>query len=1031
MYLLPDTELQKRLQRWSRFLVICISAIAALALAGWNWNIPALKHFGHGFASMNPATAVSLLLIAISFYLLSVPSGRSGRRDTGNVLATIVIIIGLLKVLGVLFGLEPQLDTVLFPSKVLREVVDGFPNRMSPNTAICIMAAGVALLTLHYETRRKIVPAQFIGLGIILISIFSLLGYLYQVKHFIGLLTHIQMALNTAICFFCFGFAILFVNSDKGWMRELTNLSGASLTGRILLPAAILIPALLGLFRLWGFQVGLYNEGFGTAIYALFVIIAFAGIIMYHTIALNKKDLLEQQTENALRASEEQTRGIFDNAPDAIILIDDQGRISKWNLESERLFGWKASEVVGKLLHDTIIPPEFREAHKRGMNRYLQSGESVIMGRSIDLWGVKKNGEQIDISLRISPLPHDEKRFFIGFMRDITERKLMENKLKTFNEELSTQVEQKTSELTDIFERVTDGFIALDTNFCYTFLNKKAGQLIHHNPASLIGKCVWDIFPDAVGSETYRTFQKAMNEQIYICSTDYYEPLDLWQENHIYPSPKGLSVFIRDITESKRAEARVTEASNLADKLIDALPGVFYFYDATGKFIRWNKTFEEVTEYTPEEIATMHPTQFFPPEEQEYIAGRIGTVFTTGINDAEAHFLTKSGKRIPHYFKAVLTTYKGGPCLLGSGIDITERVKAEEQLRASETKYKLLFENNPLAMWMLGLPEYDVREVNEAALVQYGYTREEFLALDIFTIRPNEDIEHLKSITNREFRGMRHVGIWQHQKKDGTIIYTDVITDDIYYEGKPVRLVLANEVTEQHLAEERLKESYESIRKLTEHLQNIREEERLHIAREIHDELGQLLTVLKMDVSWLNKKIQPATDPVQQKLTELLSLIDTTVKTVRRIASELRPSLLDDLGLLAAMEWHLEEFERRSGIAQSAVLPDTELKLPDPIKIGLFRIFQESLTNVARHSGAKNVNVSLIQKHKQLILSITDDGKGLAEGKGESKTLGLLGMKERTSGMGGEYNISSKPGEGTTVNVMVPLPEIDIAQNQN
>jgi signal transduction histidine kinase len=131
------------------------------------------------------------------------------------------------------------------------------------------------------------------------------------------------------------------------------------------------------------------------------------------------------------------------------------------------------------------------------------------------------------------------------------------------------------------------------------------------------------------------------------------------------------------------------------------------------------------------------------------------------------------------------------------------------------------------------------------------------------------------------------------------------------------------------------------------------------------------------------------------------------------------------------MEWHLEEFERRSGIAQSAVLPDMELKLPDPIKIGLFRIFQESLTNVARHSGAKNVNVSLVQKHKQLILSITDDGKGLAEGKGESKTLGLLGMKERTSGMGGEYNISSKPGEGTTVNVMVPLPEIDIVQNQN
>ena len=328
----------------------------------------------------------------------------------------------------------------------------------------------------------------------------------------------------------------------------------------------------------------------------------------------------------------------------------------------------------------------------------------------------------------------------------------------------------------------------------------------------------------------------------------------------------------------------------------------------------------------------MHPVDFFPEEEKKYITERIEGVFQKGVNDADAHFLTKTGEKIPYYFKAVLINYEGGPCLLGNGIDITERKKAETELRASEQKYKLLFDSNPLSMWMLSLPEYNIIDVNEVALLQYGYTKEEFLKLSVLDFRPKEDIERFKASTNTDFRGIYHAGVWRHVKKNGDIMYVDIVTHDILYKGQETRLVLANDVTEKYIAEEKLKESYESIRTLTGHLQNVREEERLHIAREIHDELGQLLTVLKMDVSWLNKKIEPDNNFAKEKLTEILSLIDTTVKTVRRIASELRPSLLDDLGLLAAMEWHLEEFERRSGILTELHLPETELQLPDCFK---------------------------------------------------------------------------------------------------
>src|SRR5690606_13355257 len=140
-------------------------------------------------------------------------------------------------------------------------------------------------------------------------------------------------------------------------------------------------------------------------------------------------------------------------------------------------------------------------------------------------------------------------------------------------------------------------------------------------------------------------------------------------------------------------------------------------------------------------------------------------------------------------------------------------------------------------------------------------------------------------------------------------------------------------------------------------------------------------------VSWLNRKLKSEEGPIKDKLTDLSALLDTTVRTVRRISSELRPSLIDDLGLVAAMEWHMDEFSKRSGVICSAEFPDTELILSDSVKIGLYRIFQESLTNVGRHAEAKNVHIVLRKTQNQLILTIQDDGIGFDETKRNKKTL--------------------------------------------
>ena len=179
--------------------------------------------------------------------------------------------------------------------------------------------------------------------------------------------------------------------------------------------------------------------------------------------------------------------------------------------------------------------------------------------------------------------------------------------------------------------------------------------------------------------------------------------------------------------------------------------------------------------------------------------------------------------------------------------------------------------------------------------------------------------------------------------------------------------------------------------------------------------------VQNMDVSWFLKKLASPDDTNRQKLKGMMDMLDHTVKTVRRIASELRPTLLDDLGLIAAMEWHLKEFEKRSGIKTELKEPGEELLLTDAAKIGLFRIFQESLTNVARHSKATKVTVDLLAEQDHIVLCIKDNGIGFDEEKiSQKRTLGILGMKERSAMIRGNYEISSIPGKGTTVVVSVP-----------
>ena len=228
---------------------------------------------------------------------------------------------------------------------------------------------------------------------------------------------------------------------------------------------------------------------------------------------------------------------------------------------------------------------------------------------------------------------------------------------------------------------------------------------------------------------------------------------------------------------------------------------------------------------------------------------------------------------------------------------------------------------------------------------------------------------------------------------------------------------------EKQVAEKEMKELNEQLRNLAAHLQHVREEEQARIAREIHDELGQILTAIKMDISSASRKITDHVDDAKSSLSRALNMVDDTVRTVRRIASELRPGILEDFGLIAALEWQSQEFEKRNDILCDYSCPISKLTVEKNISIGLYRIYQEALTNIARHSEADIVKSSLEKEGDNLVLTIYDNGRGFDPLDVKSKkTLGLLGMKERALIMKGELVIQSMPGRGTTITITIPLP---------
>lgn len=464
---------------------------------------------------------------------------------------------------------------------------------------------------------------------------------------------------------------------------------------------------------------------------------------------------------------------------------------------------------------------------------------------------------------------------------------------------------QKQREATNaILERISEAFIALDSRWRYTYVNKKAAEMLHRSAESMLGSSIWDDYPLFKKSSFHDACHEALQKQTYIQLEEYYESHQSWIEHHIYPSRDGLSIYFRDITQSKKAAQQLEASEKYFRTLIEKSTDGLVLFDDSYK----------VT------------------------------------------FISPSVERLTGY---------GAADLIGRNI----------------------------ANFPSGDDALTVREALKRLEEQPG---------------KSEDIT------------------FQYKHKDGHPIWLEgTFTNHLRNENIRAMIFNFHEITGRIEVERSLREHAEEIQKLSGYLQDVREEERTAIAREIHDVLGQQLTALKMDTSWLRKN--PTSDKFTERVDGMIALIDETIRTVRKISSDLRPGILDDFGLAAAIEWQTAEFAKKTVIDAKVRVPEELPPIDEKLATNIFRIYQETLTNIARHAEASTVVTELEIYENILQLTVRDNGKGIdMERVKQKKSLGLVGMRERARMFNADLVIENSLPSGTLIRLTVPLEKSTI-----
>jgi PAS domain S-box-containing protein len=756
----------------------------------------------------------------------------------------------------------------------------------------------------------------------------------------------------------------------------------------------------------------------------------FSGLGPIRVVVAHEDITDRKRAEEALQKSEEQYRNIFNDAILGIYQTTPEGLFLTVNPALARMLGYdEPAELIDSVVDlstQTYVNPEDRETFREILLRkgVVEKFETRLR---------TKSGEIIWVSINAHVVKDTQGNIacFEGTVENINDKKHVEDVLKK-SEQKYRSIFENTIE--GIFQSTTDGhFLTVNSAF--------ARMHGYESPDEMI-KNVTNIEKQLYANHIRRDeFVRILYERGVVINFEHQQlrkdGSKIWvriNAREVRDDDNNVLHYegtAEDITESKKAEETLRESEEhfrlLAEQSLMAI-GIIQ----DGVFKYFNRKYEEVCGYSADEIKGWKPFEFsstFHPDDVNIVVNQIKKK-QAGNPDVIPHYyfriIHKNGdiRWVEVYSKTV--TYEDRPADMVTLIDITERKKAENALRESEERYKTITEKTIAGIYLIqgGLFRY----VNPTFCSIYGYTRDELVdKLSPLDLVVEEEKEFLNDKIRQRLSEEKESDEFsiRVRRKDGEIRFLEVFSSYTLYAGKPAVLGTCIDMTEARRANEAIKRSQKELRSLTAYLQNVREDERTRIAREIHDELGQSLTGIKIDISWLKKKLSnivgPA-DPIQTKIDTLLALTESTIATTRELSLSLRPGILDDLGLATAINWQLKRFQEKVGIICMLQSDVAEITIPADYATALFRISQECLTNISRHANATKVEITLIEKGENLVLEIKDNGKGITTEQIRNPiSLGLLGMKERVKNLKGKFHISGAPGKGTKVRVELPM----------
>jgi PAS domain S-box-containing protein len=696
--------------------------------------------------------------------------------------------------------------------------------------------------------------------------------------------------------------------------------------------------------------------------------------------------------------------------------VDMQGNIAFENPAAARMLGWEVAELLGRPAHLTMhhTRPDGTTYPKEECPIYATSCDGISRHAADEVFW-RQDGTSFPVEYKTAPMRNDRNEIvaIVVTFSDITERKRAEESLQLFR----TLIDQ-SGDAIEVIDQTTFRFIDC---------NESAYRSLGYSREEFLSLTIFDI-----DSSIDRSIIARLDEEMEEPGFETLESLHLRKDGTTFPVEINVKLVrlerdyrlavVRDITGRKRAEAALREREAKLSAIYSAAP-VGIGVDVNRVIQEVNDTMCSITGYSREELIGQNSRFLFLTQEDYESVGREKNRMTAERlpKSILARLKRKDGRIIDVLLNAVpLDAADLSQGVTFTVLDITERKGVEEALRESEERYRELFENAKDAIYVHDLSGR-YTSVNRAAEKLSGFTREEILGKHFSNFVWPRDLKQVRVNLCRKL-----------DEENETIYDVDLVTRTgqrvpvevssrlVYENGVAVGVQgVARDITDR-------KRAQDALRIYSQRLIQAQEAEREKIARELHDQIGQILTAVRINLQSIQRSY--GTDENISRFDESIGIVDEALGRVRELSIELRPSLLDDLGLTAALRWYVDRFAQRTGIIAEMLngFEEGGGRLPGELETVCFRIAQEALTNVARHAQAGSVSVQLERSRDRMLLTIIDDGVGfdvdkLKKSASAATALGLRGMEERALAVGGYIKIDSGLERGTQIRATFPL----------